>query len=182
MDKHNRTFVTASHSFPFPGLHSSQAQPVAASFGSQLDPNLQDLDSGDAFAQHFNAQLGVTSHGQHLHVDDSYHGDASARFQEISSQTTPARRRQLRVSQNVGQFGILTPPQHNALERLQQEHETLQASKSAGRLGKGDGHFANMKMIPNPPDLRVWRERLFHVNEIITLSENEYVDFVIQLP
>lgn len=30
------------------------------------------------------------------------------------------------------------------------------------------------KLIPDPPDLEYWRDRLFHVDETITLSEEQY--------
>lgn len=32
-----------------------------------------------------------------------------------------------------------------------------------------------MKLVPDPPDLNLWREKLFQVDEIITLSEDQYV-------
>ena len=41
-----------------------------------------------------------------------------------------------------------------------------------------DGHFRNLKMIPNPPNLEEWRNRLFDVDETIILTEDEYVDFI----
>lgn len=37
------------------------------------------------------------------------------------------------------------------------------------------GHLQGMKLIPNPPDLEYWRNRLFHVDEVITMSEEQYV-------
>lgn len=36
-------------------------------------------------------------------------------------------------------------------------------------------HFQGLKMIAEPPDLDAWRQRLFDVDEAITLSEEEYV-------
>lgn len=42
---------------------------------------------------------------------------------------------------------------------------------------QGSSHFGGgMKLVPNPPDLDAWRERLFNVNETITLTEEQYVD------
>lgn len=35
-------------------------------------------------------------------------------------------------------------------------------------------HFQGLKMIAEPPDLDAWRQRLFDVDEAITLSEQEY--------
>ncbi|KAJ5899047.1 hypothetical protein N7495_003791 [Penicillium taxi] len=36
------------------------------------------------------------------------------------------------------------------------------------------GQLEGMKLIPNPPDLEFWREKLFHVDGVITLSEEEF--------
>jgi hypothetical protein len=32
-----------------------------------------------------------------------------------------------------------------------------------------------MKLVPDPPDLEYWREKLFNVDETITLTEDQYV-------
>lgn len=37
------------------------------------------------------------------------------------------------------------------------------------------GHLQGMKLIKDPPDLGIWRKILFHVDEMITLSEEQYV-------
>lgn len=37
------------------------------------------------------------------------------------------------------------------------------------------GQLQGMKLIPNPPDLEYWRERLFNVDDVITMSEEKYV-------
>lgn len=37
------------------------------------------------------------------------------------------------------------------------------------------GQLQGMKLVPDPPELEYWRDRLFHVDEMITLSEEEYV-------
>ncbi|PGG99406.1 hypothetical protein GX51_06340 [Blastomyces parvus] len=47
-------------------------------------------------------------------------------------------------------------------------------SPSSPTSSKGDSYFKNMKMIPNPPDLKKWRERLFNVEDTIVLSEEEF--------
>ena len=177
----------------FPGFHdnSQSQQQTNVSFTSQLDPNLQALDSGDAFAQHFQV---VNGHGQHLHVDNPpYQTDLTPpRFQELRSHTVPPRRRQNQAAKQGGQFGVLTPHaqqvpqhsylQHDAVERIQQENGLLQLPGPLNAEEKKDGHFTNMKSIPNPPNLQAWRERLFHVDETITLTEDEYVIYWAMLP
>lgn len=37
------------------------------------------------------------------------------------------------------------------------------------------GQFEGLKLIPNPPNLDEWRDKLFHVDDTITLTEDEYV-------
>lgn len=37
----------------------------------------------------------------------------------------------------------------------------------------GDGE-KKFRVVPNPPDLEAWRQKLFDVDEMITLSEEEY--------
>lgn len=37
------------------------------------------------------------------------------------------------------------------------------------------GQLQGMKLDPDPPDLDYWRDRLFRVDETITLSEEQYV-------
>ena len=78
-----------------------------------------------------------------------------------------------------GQFGVLTPhPQHlnqghshnGGLEGLSND---LALRPTTGTGGDTDGHFSNMKIIPDPPNLDVWRHRLFDVDDPITLTEEE---------
>ncbi|EFW21395.1 glutathione transferase [Coccidioides posadasii str. Silveira] len=51
----------------------------------------------------------------------------------------------------------------------------IQSSPAApGLSNDGTSHFKNMKLIPEPPDLQRWRERLFNVEGTIVLSEEEF--------
>jgi glutathione S-transferase len=36
------------------------------------------------------------------------------------------------------------------------------------------GQIEGLRLVANPPDLHVWREKLFHVDDTITLTEDEY--------
>lgn len=81
---------------------------------------------------------------------------------------------------NAGQFGILTPhpqlpnqPQihHEALGRLQNEIDLRPVAVQDG--GTTAGHFGNLKIVPNPADLDEWRKKLFDVDDIVTLTEEE---------
>lgn len=37
------------------------------------------------------------------------------------------------------------------------------------------GQLMGMRLIPDPPDLDYWRNRLFHADDVITLTEEQYV-------
>ncbi|KAL8898235.1 MAG: hypothetical protein Q9207_006812 [Kuettlingeria erythrocarpa] len=80
-----------------------------------------------------------------------------------------------------GQFGILTPhpqlpnqPQihHEALGRLQNEIDLRPVAVQDG--GTTEGRFKDLKLVPNPPDLDNWRQKLFDVEDTITLTEDEF--------
>lgn len=105
-------------------------------------------------------------------------------FVQDTRYATPQEVRQKDVEIGGGQqmFGVLTPhpqlssqPQSHseALGRLQ--HEIDLRPQPIVDVGTTDGHFSNMKLIPNPPDLDEWRQRLFDVDDIITMTEDEYV-------
>ncbi|KAI4153428.1 MAG: hypothetical protein LQ341_000556 [Variospora aurantia] len=105
------------------------------------------------------------------------------RFAELPSNVRPPDQFSNEFSRNTqgGQFGILTPhpqlpnqPQihHEALGRLQNEIDLRPVAVQDG--GTTEGHFSNMKTVPNPPDLDTWRQRLFDVEDIITLTEDEF--------
>ena len=81
-------------------------------------------------------------------------------------------------------FGVLTP--HTQLSNHSQNHsESLRGLQNEIDLrpqaitdgGTTEGHFNNLKMVPNPPLLEEWRQRLFDVDETITLTEDEYVHY-----
>ncbi|RAL63787.1 hypothetical protein DID88_003432 [Monilinia fructigena] len=107
-------------------------------------------------------------------------GHPQMHVQNTSSPHTPQQQQQQQQHPGPGQFGILTagPSLHhnanNAISRLQQglqPDDDLFAPDESDQ--KSTGHHSH-KIIPNPPNLAAWREKLFSVNEMITLSEEEY--------
>ncbi|KAF4632420.1 hypothetical protein G7Y89_g5704 [Cudoniella acicularis] len=74
---------------------------------------------------------------------------------------------------NGGQFGMLTtnPIQHNSIGRLQQEDDIFGAPDGADQ--KSNGHQST-KIVVDPPNLAEWRQRLFNVDEMIILSEEQF--------
>lgn len=102
-------------------------------------------------------------------------------FSVLPSQPQRPRQRQSNDVEG-GQFGVLSPhpqllAQHlnhdEQLGRLQNELDLRPPPITDG--GTTAGHFSDMKMIPDPPNLNAWRQRLFDVDDTITLTENEYV-------
>jgi len=43
------------------------------------------------------------------------------------------------------------------------------------------GQLTGMRLIPDPPDLEYWRNRLFHADDVITLTEEQYVVYKVQM-
>ncbi|MCJ1475888.1 hypothetical protein MMC13_004552 [Lambiella insularis] len=180
-----QSFAPRRHSLnPFHGFHTNQAQLVVAPYGSPIDPHLQDLDTSNAFAQQCRNQLEDSNDVQSLHANDPFQRDTAPKFQEGRTHVTPPLPNR---SRPPGQFGILTPHapplpqhvyfQHDAVNPTQIGTDLLQSTQASGGSRKKDGHFDNAKSIPNPPNLQAWRERLFHVNETITLSEDDFLTY-----
>ncbi|APA14640.1 hypothetical protein SS1G_06623 [Sclerotinia sclerotiorum 1980 UF-70] len=104
--------------------------------------------------------------------------DRNNAHQQMHVQNTGSPHTPQQQHPGQGQFGILTagpPLHHNPIGRLQQ---TLQQDDDLfGTPDESDqkstGHHSH-KIIPNPPNLEAWREKLFNVDEMITLSEEEY--------
>jgi hypothetical protein len=61
------------------------------------------------------------------------------------------------------------------MARLATEIDTPSAPAREGE--STEGHFKNLKMIPNPPELERWRKKLFDVDDLITMTEDEYARF-----
>ena len=139
-------------------------------------PALLDLDPTDPF--HFNPHIDNHHHLQHLQQRNAYEQSSPPpRFHNH----VPSAPQQNNAYNRGGEFGVLTPhpqlpsqPQNHqeALGRLQNEIDLRPVPIQDG--GTTEGHFSNLKMVPDPPNLDEWRKRLFDVDEIITLTEDEY--------
>lgn len=57
---------------------------------------------------------------------------------------------------------------------LPQTHEKKDEDRK-GRVEQAEVGHPSRPLVPNPPNLEAWRQRLFDVNEMITLSEEECV-------
>lgn len=163
-------------------LHHPQTHHDIPTLPSQIGPEIHGFDPADpdALSQHFQPDLGGPSNANNSQSTHAFehprHYSAHANGQPQTPQHRPSQTFQ---QHHGGQFGVLTPqasltsqlPQHNSIGGLQQEQEFFQTPEQGG--GKCDGHFRDLKVVPHPPNLDEWREKLFHVNETIALTEEE---------
>ncbi|KAF2197088.1 hypothetical protein GQ43DRAFT_444542 [Delitschia confertaspora ATCC 74209] len=96
---------------------------------------------------------------------------------------------------NGGLFGIIgAPPARGAHIGIPQRNPRVQTQTQDLRVSpqnedgqqlhdnqglcetavQNSGQFEGLKLIPNPSNLEEWRERLFHVNDTIILTEDEF--------
>lgn len=64
------------------------------------------------------------------------------------------------------------PMQHSAIARVQQQDESFNSPDDAEDNQKSVGHTPT-RIEVDPPDLEIWRQKLFDVDEMITLSEEQ---------
>lgn len=157
-----------------------------------IDPNLA-FENEAEFQSHFVPQL-EPNDGEQLPLGASFtHRNIStAPFPNIRSQVAP-QQPPIQIGLPIPQqqshaptgaaFNLLAPQaqasghefaRQPALERIQQENGQMQERMASG-LGKKDGaHFQGMKLVQDPPNLDQWREKLFNVDGIVQLTEDEY--------
>ena len=61
---------------------------------------------------------------------------------------------------------------------LQTGSSSIRQPGNSGPPAFPSSNFEGLKLVSNPPDLQQWREKLFNVDELIVLTENEYVVFL----
>lgn len=72
----------------------------------------------------------------------------------------------------------LQPPAHTVFPQHDYAALVADAPDITSFLDSFPGHLQGMKFIKNPPDLDTWRNVLFHVDDMITLSEEQYAVFL----
>ena len=68
-----------------------------------------------------------------------------------------------------------TPEMRNAQLDMLQSGQEYNFALVTDIASKQEDYRKSMKLVPNPPDLDSWREKLFNVDETVTLSEEQYV-------
>lgn len=161
-------------------IYHTQSQAHAPNLVSQLD-----LDPADPFQ--FNTHLDNPLGAQpSLHALQPRHGFDQRplpRFHEIQSLVSSnahdndayLRGAPYSVLSPLQQLSSQPQPHPETIVRPPNEIETRLAPVENAE--GTDGHFSNLKMIPNPPELELWRNKLFGVDELITLTEDQYDRF-----
>lgn len=170
-----------SHQYPPQHLHDggifhSQTHPHASSLVSQLD-----LDPTNPFQFQPNLE---THHPLHnLQSRTAFDQGPLPRFHEIQSLTN-TNPHEHHAYNRGGPYGGIAPhhelpsqfqPQLETTERPQNEADSRSASMQYS--GGTKRHLENLKIIPNPPDLEQWRKKLFDVDGLITMTEDQYAKF-----
>lgn len=162
--------------------HQSQVHQHAHPLTSQLQPELDGLDGNhDTFAPRLHVELSDPTDVHHLQGPPGAFEQGPHHPFNNGTPVTEASQT-IQSAPQAGQFGILTPvptliSQDHASHISggnQQEEGLFHTATGPGEI---DGHITNLKIIPDPPELQAWRQRLFDVNETITLTEEELVLF-----
>lgn len=83
------------------------------------------------------------------------------------------------VQDAIDLAGSAQQAQDNGMALLQSASQPFQQATYDGLAADATastsfaGQLQGMKLIPNPPDLEYWRNRLFHVDEVITMSDEQ---------
>jgi glutathione S-transferase len=145
-------------------------QPHLHTLASQTGLDLTGLDDHDpVFHPDLRLQDPNTHAFQTPNPFDRSHGHRPMQGQNNNSPHTPHHHTSNHAG---GQFGILTtgPLQHNSIGRLQHEEDIFGSPDGSDQ--KSNGHISS-KIVVDPPNLAEWRQKLFNVDEMITLSEEE---------
>ncbi|RDL42096.1 Uncharacterized protein BP5553_02075 [Venustampulla echinocandica] len=150
-------------------IQHGQAHLAHHALPPQAGLDLTGLDDNDPV---FHQDLRMQDPNSHAYQSpnpfERNHGHRPLHVQNAESPHTPQQHG------NGGQFGILTtnPIQHNSIGRLQQEDDLFGAPEGVDQ--KSNSHHLSTRIVVDPPDLGEWRQKLFDVNEMITLSEEEF--------
>lgn len=138
-------------------------------------------DGGSSFHGHMSLDLDLEGYGPpvddpstflrqaaapHHHEQEQTHHDRPQQQQQQHAPLPggtfgrlPAAQPQQHPS-GGGQFGILAPP------------AAAQVTFAGG--AHGNGQPSGGQIVPDPPDLEAWRDKLFHVDEMIVLTDEQY--------
>ncbi|KFY81920.1 hypothetical protein V500_10964 [Pseudogymnoascus sp. VKM F-4518 (FW-2643)] len=152
------------------GLQHGQPHMSHQSLGPQNGLDLSGLDDNDAVFQQGLQSLQSAAHSQVFHSPNTFdgnHGHRHMHHQPSGSPHTPQQH------QPHHPFPILTPThlQHNAIAKLQEDEDIF--GSPGGSDQKSNGHLST-RVVADPPNIAEWRKKLFDVDEMITLSQDQF--------
>ena len=146
-----------------------------------LVPEQIDFDPSDPFP--FHAPLDGPSGLQQLHPRNFFDPSLSQPTfppLPLHAPRIPQPPTHVNNGVGVGQFGVLTPhpqlpdhPHENPDDISHYQNSLDLRSAPNGNNEASKGRFGDLKLIPHPPNLDAWRQRLFDLTEPVTLTEDE---------
>lgn len=142
------------------------------------------MDSGLRSSRPLASTIGIIDEAQSLSQLGHFHPDSQAfsSFRAIDN-VDPHQPLQNATAQNAIALESNAQTRTDDGVSLLQSDPAFQQSNYGGLATDttASTSFAGQlqgKLIPDPPDLEYWRDRLFHVDETITLSEEQYATHV----
>ncbi|GFF23101.1 glutathione S-transferase U9 [Aspergillus lentulus] len=122
---------------------------------------------------------GSLSNGQQMQSCLSHGGDQDAHHEQVLSQVrSDLANTAVECNGNgadddghMRNAGLQVSPSFPHHLQLQPQSDGYSV---APELSKQDVCLKDMKLVPDPPDLEYWREKLFNVDETITLTEDQF--------
>ena len=146
------------HDVGLQGQHQFHGLPT----GPYSNPQTQQFNLVAANAQQFQHQAPPQQHRQH---------QPQPRSQPQPQQPiAPLPHRQQQRPIQISRRAPEPTPQPQQQPAVVEVEEVID-----GPVISNHGQFEGLKLISDPPDLQQWREKLFHVEDTITLTEEEYV-------
>ncbi len=171
------------HHHHHPHVHHPHAHAHHAASGLGTSLGGSDLDALDPTADGFPSSLPVelthATNGHPLQAAHVFDANGHGAFDDTRPPPTSHH------PNSAAGLGVLTPVHaltgsgavhHDALGRLPSDADLFAPPHDGTQQQQQeDTDLSGLQAIPEPPDLAAWRQRLFDVNEMITMTEEQYV-------
>ncbi|KAF5682356.1 glutathione transferase omega 1 [Fusarium denticulatum] len=145
-------------------MTAQNTPPLGSASASASGPGLSATFSTPGLPPDYRDALGLDMHGYVApSIEEAYHIHAMHTGAAIPTPATP------------GQFGILAPIAVSVpvMETPVDGMFSVQNNAHPQEVGRSNGHLSS-KIIVDPPDLEMWRNKLFNVDETIVLTHEEF--------
>lgn len=166
-----------------------QLQPTALDQDASLSSDALDGSHSDLFQHRLHPDLTDPSDGHQLQSLTAFESTLQRHHHHAPTftgapTTAAARADAIQAHDSSEPFALLghdpkLPIQvslhEDGIGPLQQHEDLFGPPEDHGHDDGGEGDLDGLGLIPNPPNLDEWRQRLFDVNETIVMSEDESV-------